>query len=128
MTFLESSSRSSLLVEHDLFRKPVPTFRDHALRVLRLAPVAASARYAPALRFERVAPLLLDHPCLVERQRREGRELVDPGKWPTGVDDRLRMRGDAFLLVARRNARVQRRAPGAADDVDLLGWLATGCN
>src|SRR5215510_10731515 len=26
-----SSSRSSLLVEHDLFRKPVPTFRDHAL-------------------------------------------------------------------------------------------------
>src|SRR6266581_1717478 len=27
----ESSSRSSLLLEHDLFRKPVPTFRDHVL-------------------------------------------------------------------------------------------------
>src|SRR5215211_9466875 len=31
MTFLESSSRSRLLLEHDLFRKPVSTFRDHAL-------------------------------------------------------------------------------------------------
>src|SRR6202521_3021664 len=31
MTFFESSSRSSLLVEQDLFRKPVSTFRDHAL-------------------------------------------------------------------------------------------------
>jgi hypothetical protein len=27
----ESASRSSLLLEHDLFRKPVSTFRDHAL-------------------------------------------------------------------------------------------------
>src|SRR6266404_513335 len=26
MTFFESSSRSSFLLEHDLFRKPVPTF------------------------------------------------------------------------------------------------------
>src|SRR5262245_47378898 len=31
MTFLESSSRSSFLFEHDLFRKPLHTFRDHAL-------------------------------------------------------------------------------------------------
>src|SRR5215211_2439382 len=31
MTFFESSSRSRLLLEHDLFRKPVSTFRDHAL-------------------------------------------------------------------------------------------------
>src|SRR5580704_5252472 len=31
MTFFESSSRSILLLEHDLFRKPVPTFRDHAV-------------------------------------------------------------------------------------------------
>src|ERR1700730_14621908 len=29
--FFESSSRSILLLEHDLFRKPVPTFRDHAI-------------------------------------------------------------------------------------------------
>src|SRR2546426_6735238 len=27
----ETSSRSIRLLEHDLFRKPVPTFRDHAL-------------------------------------------------------------------------------------------------
>src|SRR5882672_3131535 len=31
MTFLESSSRSIFLFEHDLFGKPVPTFPDHAL-------------------------------------------------------------------------------------------------
>src|SRR5438093_7299148 len=29
-------ARSSFLFEHDLFRKPVPTFRDHALRPRRL--------------------------------------------------------------------------------------------
>ncbi|TPL04608.1 hypothetical protein FJ567_03065 [Mesorhizobium sp. B2-4-16] len=29
--FVEPSSRSSSLLKHDLFRKPVPTFRDHAL-------------------------------------------------------------------------------------------------
>src|SRR5262249_8850766 len=29
--FFESASRSSLLAAHDLFRKPVSTFRDHAL-------------------------------------------------------------------------------------------------
>jgi len=28
--FFESSSRFGLLVEHDFFRKPVSTFRDHA--------------------------------------------------------------------------------------------------
>src|SRR5262245_53729196 len=28
--FLKSSSRSSFLSEHDLFRKPLHTFRDHA--------------------------------------------------------------------------------------------------
>src|SRR5215467_13969743 len=31
MTFFESPSHSTLLLEHDLFRKPVSTFRDHAL-------------------------------------------------------------------------------------------------
>src|SRR5262245_27815620 len=31
MTFCESPSRSTLFLEHDLFRKPVSTFRDHAL-------------------------------------------------------------------------------------------------
>src|SRR5215831_13485533 len=35
MTFFESSSRSTLLSEQDLFRKPVPTFRDHALSLAR---------------------------------------------------------------------------------------------
>src|SRR5262245_41224680 len=33
MTFFGSSSRASLRLEHDLFRRPVSTFRDHALGV-----------------------------------------------------------------------------------------------
>src|SRR5580704_4845438 len=32
---LQKRLRSSILVEHDLFRKPVPTFRDHALSARR---------------------------------------------------------------------------------------------
>jgi hypothetical protein len=31
MILVESLSRSGVLFEHDLFRKPVPTFRVHAL-------------------------------------------------------------------------------------------------
>jgi hypothetical protein len=31
MILVESQSRSSFLFEHDLFRKTVPTFWDHAL-------------------------------------------------------------------------------------------------
>ena len=38
MTFPESSSHSSFLFEHDLFRKPLHTFRDHALGPERLDP------------------------------------------------------------------------------------------
>jgi hypothetical protein len=34
MTLFEPSSRFSLFVEHDLCRKPVSTFRDHALAAL----------------------------------------------------------------------------------------------
>src|ERR1700704_1522931 len=35
--FFEPSSRSIFLFEHDLFRKPVPTFPDHALTPRRAA-------------------------------------------------------------------------------------------
>jgi hypothetical protein len=41
----ESSSRSSLSVEHDLFRKPVSTFRDHALTAW-LIPVRCNCEAA----------------------------------------------------------------------------------
>ena len=41
MTFLELSSRSSSLFEHDLFRKPVPTFRD---MLIRRTPLPGSPR------------------------------------------------------------------------------------
>src|SRR5437868_12253004 len=38
--FSESSSRFIFCFEHDLFRKPVPTFRDHALVAERAAILA----------------------------------------------------------------------------------------
>src|SRR5262249_10715505 len=52
--FFESASRSSLLVAHDLFRKPVSTFRDHALARAcvgrpRQLEIAASAWFARAV-------------------------------------------------------------------------------
>src|SRR5688572_3936778 len=44
LSFLvESESRSSFLFEHDLFRKPVPTFRDHALVALAVPGRLAAA-------------------------------------------------------------------------------------
>src|SRR5712691_11028128 len=42
MTFLRIVIPSNLLLEHDLFRKPVPTFRDHALVVMAAESDAAS--------------------------------------------------------------------------------------
>src|SRR5580700_3284265 len=61
MTFLESSSRSILLLEHDLFRKPAPTFRDHAIsrpspgryRILEATPGIAGNRAPFPLTLER---------------------------------------------------------------------------
>jgi hypothetical protein len=35
---MESEPGSSFLIEHDLFRKPVSTFRDHALALPALIP------------------------------------------------------------------------------------------
>jgi hypothetical protein len=34
--WVESEPGSSFLFEHDLFRKPVPTFRDHALAIIAI--------------------------------------------------------------------------------------------
>src|SRR5262245_53037201 len=55
------------------------------------------------------------------RKRGARREPVDPGEWPARVDDRLRIRRHSVLLLVRRDARIQGRAPGIAHDVDLLG-------
>src|SRR2546426_4251850 len=43
-------------------------------------------------------------------------ELFHPFEWPTGVDDRFRI--EAFL--AWMNDGIQRAAPAAADDLDVL--------
>src|ERR1700720_4721524 len=67
---------------------------------------------------QRLPPLRLNLPRFLRRQRRRPRKFIDPSKRPAGVDDRFGVRGDAAFLVLRRNARIERRAPGVADDVD----------
>src|SRR5262245_27885622 len=52
-----SSSRSSLLVEHDLFRKPVSTFRDHALAVRSVSARLSVSYPAEAMRSQSGLPL-----------------------------------------------------------------------
>src|SRR5262245_60483321 len=64
--FFESASRFSLLLEHDLFRKPVSTFRDHAL-------VSAAAPRRPWPRPRRngtlcAAPVAIFSPRLIGTQ------------------------------------------------------------
>src|SRR5215208_103726 len=108
-----------------------PECGDNPRRLWRLARAGRSHKLvagAPARRLERLAPLLRDRLRLLLRQRRGRRKPVEPGKRPTGVDDRLGMRCDPALLVVRRDARIQRRAPGLAYDIDLLGRLATRRN
>src|SRR5947209_12580292 len=81
LSFLvKSELGSSFLFEHDLFRKPVPTFRDHALE-LELALRHARDRAAHRglriiLRVELDLPRLLgagekldQHQCFVETRR-----------------------------------------------------------
>src|SRR5262252_1722528 len=57
------SSRPNFFLEHDLFRKPVPTFRDHALGFAGPRPSAMCSpriggvnRFAAATLFSRFAP------------------------------------------------------------------------
>src|SRR5262249_58454406 len=69
---------------------------------------------------QRLSPLLIDRPRLRERERRGRRALLHPRERPARLDDHLRMRGDAPRLVGRRNARIERRAPGIAAECDLL--------
>src|SRR6187401_3594188 len=47
MIFPVSSSRSSFLFEHDLFRKPLHTFRDHALSRRAFDPLAGAPQRGP---------------------------------------------------------------------------------
>src|SRR5262245_14310516 len=87
--FFESPSRSKLCLEHDLFRKPVPTFRDHALETEAWPPEGVApevAAEAPGLERrgvpadEQAGPLahdLLAH--VIERAPRPG-GVAPPGR------------------------------------------------
>src|SRR5215475_10721254 len=90
MTFFESSSRFSFLFEHDLFRKPLHTFRDHAL------VTAAGARRAlePAL-----------HPRVLAHATSPPRSDVQPA-------DKLRISRQFVSPALRRPSR--NRAIGLA--------------
>src|SRR5262245_6286718 len=72
MAFFESPSRSNLSVARDLFRKPVPTFRDHALRGVDLAVDVRSD--APALDPVDMERDRGQHPGIAEPM-----DLVKPG-------------------------------------------------
>src|SRR6267142_3922554 len=75
---------------------------------------------------KRFAPLLLDRARVVVGKCGQLREAVDPGKRLDGLDDQLRVRSDTAPFGFGRNARIECRAPGIADDVGLLGGLAAG--
>src|SRR5262249_14033917 len=100
MTFFESSSRPSFLVEHDLFRKPVPTpdqvpgrlFRDHALAASPRMLTRSHPPFCPHSRFVRLA--LAEHGVsarLVEErvwERRQEFLVLNPaGTTPVLVEE-----------------------------------------
>src|SRR5215472_16685423 len=86
---------------------------------------ATAFRRSIALPLERYAPLRLDLSRLVLRERRGRREFVFPGKRPTGINDRFRMGSNARQFLLSRYTRVERGTPGIANNINLLGRLAT---
>src|SRR6266508_5603096 len=119
MTFFESSSRFSFVFEHDLFRKPLHTFRDHALALLRhkircqsLCPLPLRERATRCVnatdwvRGQAQTP----HPCVLA----EGPALPSPARGEgatTGAAARGRT-SDAIRLVPRtRSSRATAASP-----------------
>src|SRR5262245_28590244 len=91
MTFLRSSSRPKVRLEHDLFRKPVATFRDHAPGSGR-PPVHESGGF------------------LTRRQAPVGRELVDhAGKNLRQLLEELLLGHPAALRQLLENVGTKRR-------------------
>src|SRR5262249_50808341 len=96
MTFFESSSRSNLFVEHDLFRKPVSTFRDHALENLEqrvdIGDVLAAERRPTAHEIDYPA---VPHPIVGEPL--DPAVLVEIDGHDALVDNALRHEADRSL-------------------------------
>src|SRR5262249_61011884 len=74
-----------------------------------------------APRRQLLPPFRLD--AIVERlaRARHDRERLLPPEWDAGVDDHARVATVGVAVVAHR---VERRAPAAVDDVDLLARIA----
>src|SRR5829696_9904784 len=94
MIFCESSSRSICLFEHDLFRKPVPTFRDHALLQVMALLDARGVLLPP---FEPGEECLIGNGMRVEPDDRQ----PEPGAEERERDD-------------SRNAEIAGNGPGCA--------------
>src|SRR5438309_518177 len=112
--------RVSLLLEHDLFRKPVPTFRDHALN-----DDYAVDEYAGSMHAFRIDVAQLDHLLgLDDREfRRHGHHRIE-------VARRLAIREVAPAVGAvraqQRHVAAQRFFEHVALAVDLAHLLAIG--
>src|SRR5262247_3967570 len=107
--FFESSSRSKLCLEHDLVRKPVSTFRDHALGPKRAPHVGqgllAGALVAGAVGFARPRHGGSDRLHLLRR------DLAKPG---LGLRDRVWRR----LTMRRGCGALARGRPGGGVRVE----------
>src|SRR5260370_28530664 len=87
-------------------------------KTLSLPPDRVGARHASPLRPEQVAELLLRDAAFFRRGHVDLRELVAPMPWPAGVDDRAAVGMVADRLALGLEARIERRRPAVADDVD----------
>src|SRR5262245_2272962 len=58
---------SGLLFEHDLFRKPVPTFRDHAQQLARLRAPLRAATWVGVASFQGMEPTRAARPKAAQR-------------------------------------------------------------
>jgi Ala-tRNA(Pro) deacylase len=103
MILVESAFRFSLLFEHDLFRKPVSTFRDHALM-----PATPDELFA-YLNTLGIAHKTVTHPAVFTVE--EARELR--GAISGGHTKNLFLRdkkGALYLLVAPEDAAIELRS------------------
>ena len=74
------------------------------------------------------SPFFLGPPTELRRRAVDDRELIAPFPGTGGINDGAGIHHLPGLLVLGRNARVERRGPGARDDVDAGGRIGTSRN
>src|SRR3954469_19850050 len=103
-------------------KRTSPRFRKGYQQMVALATIASGR---PALSaesaLEQMAEPLLRDPALLGAGRAHLRELVAPVPGAAGVDDRSAVGEVTGRLALGLDARIERRRPGVADDVDRGG-------